>query len=95
MTDYVDGKAAWLAEGLPVEGEVGDRQRIAALAPPSDVAVPIDAVTVRPSEPIRDVVDRVRHDPPDTLFVTTARGRLVGTVDPTGLLDLARRDELP
>ena len=103
MTDYVDGKAAWFAAGLPAEGEVSDGQRIGALAVAAaggrerhwDEG---DPPTVRPGEPIRDVLGRLRDEgdaAPPTLFVTTPNGRLVGTVDTATLRALATADELP
>ena len=101
MTDYVDGKARWLAEGLRSEGRVGDHQRIGALSSGDErggnIPLPARAFAVRPGAPVREVVDRLRElrDLPEQLFVTTSRGRLVGTVDPRRLLSMARADELP
>jgi hypothetical protein len=104
VTDYADGKAAWLAEGLPSEGRVHDLERIGAFArAPSDddeaaLRGPGDPPTVRPNELARDVVDRLRDardDRPRTILVTTAKGRLLGTVDTADLLALARADALP
>ena len=86
MTDYVDGKAAWLAEGLPAVGRVRDDERIASLATPAadGTAIPPDGFAVRPDERIADVRTKVRglgDDAPSTVYVTTPRARLLGTVD--------------
>ena len=57
-----------------------------------------DPSTVRPGEPVRDVVDRLREQgegAPATLHVTTADGHLVGTVDTEQLRAMSRADELP
>lgn len=77
-----------MAEGLPAEGEVRDDERIGALAvdPGGDVALdePGDPMTVRPNELVRDVRAELRRrgdDAPDRVYVTTARGRLLGTVE--------------
>jgi hypothetical protein len=59
---------------------------------------PGDPPTVRPNELARDLVDRLRRQGdqrPERIYVTTAMGRLLGTVDTGGLLALARADELP
>jgi hypothetical protein len=87
VTDYVDGKAAWLAQGLPAEGRVADRDRVGAFAEPDPgVATTSDGVllipdgappTVRPNEVARELLRRNR-----TFHVTTARGRYLGTVKP-------------
>ena len=92
MTDYVDGKAAWLAEGLPAGGKVAADERVGSRVAPAAGAGPLDApgdpLTVRPSELVRDVRDRLRDlgdDAPDTVHVTTARGRLLGTIEAAAL----------
>ena len=92
MTDYVDGKAAWLAEGLPAEGDVGDDERIGSRVGrvPGDVLrEPGDPLTVRANELVRDVADRLRHGGEDVsgvVFVTTPKGRLLGSVEKAALL---------
>lgn len=68
---------------------------------PSDAAaqgVPIEAMTVRPGDPVRDVVRRLKDlgdHAPGRLWVTTARGRLLGVVDTAQLRAMARADDLP
>lgn len=104
MTDYAEGKAAWLAEGLPAVGRIDDGQRLGAVANPPTVAdelrflEPGEVPTVRPSVTAREAVDRLRRqgdDAPPVLYVTTARARLLGTVDTAELLARARTDDLP
>ena len=104
MSDYADGKAAWLAEGLPAEGRVDDGARIGALTRPptaddeAAMLAPGDPPTVRPNELARDVADGLRRqgdERPERLSVTTARGRLLCTIDTGALLARARADELP
>jgi CBS-domain-containing membrane protein len=111
VTDYVAGKAAWLAEGLSVEGAIDDARRIQAVAEPvdaidADIVTTADSVvlsasgdpappTVRAGTPVRDVVERLRNDDAPWLLVTTARGRLVGVVRRDRLLAMAETDELP
>ena len=97
MTDYVDGKAAWLAEGLPVEGTVRDDERVGSLVATSTststLTTPGDRYTVRPSELRQDVRRRLRalgEDAPDVVHVTTAKGRLLGTIEAATLLSTAR-----
>ena len=89
---------------MPTEGRVDDRERVGALVQPptaDDEAAlrePGDPATVRPNELARDVVQRLRQKgdhAPERLYVTTARGRLLGTVAVASLLALARADELP
>ena len=95
MIDYVDGKAAWLAEGLPAEGDVADDDRIGArITGPGGgergvLDAPGDPWTVRPNELVRDVRERLRargDDLPDLVHVTTAKGRLLGTIEKASLL---------
>ena len=53
---------------------------------------------MRPNEPVRDVVARLRRQKdraPATLYVTTAKARLLGTVETAALLAMAEADELP
>jgi hypothetical protein len=115
VTDYVAGKAAWLAAGLPVEGSLGERQRVGWLVTDggfgaSDVELvltsdglldavgdDLDPVTVRPSLPSRELLDRWRSGSlsADLVVVTTAAGHPVGALRRSTLLDLARRDQLP
>lgn len=120
MRDYVAGKAAWLAAGLPTEGELGDARRVGSfvtsgghgaddvelvltagglvdgLVDPA-VGVDLDPPTVRPSLPVRDLLDRFRSGDLDGPFVvvTTASGEPVGVVARDALLELARLDRLP
>jgi CBS domain-containing protein len=54
--DYVEGKADWLARGLPVEGERAGERRVGNLAR-RDVAI------CRLSERMRDVRSRVEGSP--------------------------------
>ncbi len=42
MFDLVGGRAAWIVEGLPTEGQIGDRRRIRDHVAPAP-SVPIDA----------------------------------------------------
>lgn len=86
--DYVDGKAAWLAEGLPAEGDVADDERMGSLVRAPASARVLDAAgdpcTVRPNELVRDVRARLRaqgDEAPNEVHVTTATGRLLGTID--------------
>jgi CBS domain-containing protein len=51
--DYVDGKADWLAAGLPTEGTNAER-------PSARDVARSDVPTCRPGEPFADVRDRVR-----------------------------------
>lgn len=51
--DYVDGKADWLAAGLPTEGTNAER-------PTARDVARRDVPTCRPDEPIREVRERVR-----------------------------------
>ena len=120
MSDYVAGKAAWMAAGLPTEGSQGDARRVGALAAASSVAadvelrltsgglldalvdpttgeVDLDPVTVRPSLPVRDLVDRWRKGDlhADHVVVTTAAGAPVGVLARQTVLDLAKHDRLP
>ena len=92
MTDYVEGKAAWLAEGLPAEGKVRPDERIGSRVTPSEGRKVLDAPgapwTVRPNELVRDVLDRVADDgdqAPEVVHVTTAKGLLLGTVEVAAL----------
>ena len=94
----MEGKAAWLAEGLPAEGDVDDRERIGAFVAGGDDEPAVldaggDPLTVRPNELIRDVRARLRDlgdDAPHEVHVTTARGRLLGTIETASLLTARR-----
>jgi CBS domain-containing protein len=71
VSDYVAGKADWLAHGLPREGETADAPR--AL----DLAVD-DAVTCRLEDRVRDVRTRVAASPYGFAFVVSADRVLLG-----------------
>ena len=67
------------------------------LVDPATGEVDLDPPTVRPSLPVRDLVDRWRKGDLDAdhVVVTTAAGAPVGVLARATLLDLAKRDQLP
>ncbi len=69
--DYVAGKADWFAAGLPREG------RLTSIPRTGDVARR-DDVTCRPTDPISDVIARVRAAGKETCIVTTDGGVVLG-----------------
>ncbi len=71
--DYVGGKAAWFAAGLPREGELTSILRAGDVARRDDV-------TCRPTDRIGDVIDRVRAASRETCIVTTDGGVILGRV---------------
>jgi CBS domain-containing protein len=69
--DYVPGKAAWMAAGLPVEGTVGDDQRVGSRARP-------DVPTCGLDEPVGQVAGRVGDWP--VAVVVEGEGIVLGVV---------------
>lgn len=71
MYDYVPGKAAWMAMGLPFEGERGPGTRAGAVA---DRGVPTCAL----EDQVGDVVDRLAGAP---LCVVVHEGVVMGLLE--------------
>ena len=71
--DYVAGKADWFAAGLPREGKLTSIPRAGDVARRDDV-------TCRPTDPISDVLDKIRAAGKETCIVTTEGGVILGRV---------------
>jgi CBS domain-containing protein len=69
--DYVNGKAEWLAYGLPTEGERAAEPRVGALARS-------DVVTCGPVETVGEVRERVEASPYGFALVVAEGGVLLG-----------------
>lgn len=78
MYDLIGGRATWTALGMPTEGQVGDRRRIAHHLRPARV-VPVDAV-VGDAPPSQGRM----HGLPDPLAVVDGAGVLLGSIDGVG-----------
>jgi CBS domain-containing protein len=83
--DYVDGKADWLAAGLPYEGTKAERPDAA------DVAR-ADVPTCRSDEPMRDVRERARSAGWDACVVANEERVVFGLLREA---QLGRGDEEP
>ena len=55
----------------------------------------LDPPTTRPDVTAEDLVERLQDEELAWVAITTAGGRFLGAVDGAGLMELARRDELP
>ncbi len=71
--DYVAGKADWFAAGLPRVGKLTSIPRAADVARRDDV-------TCRPTDPISDVIGKIRAAGKETCIVTTDGGVVLGRV---------------
>jgi Mg/Co/Ni transporter MgtE len=74
--DLIGGRASWTALGLPTEGSIGDRRRIAAYVQPAP-CVSVDATVAD----VRRISDGRRP-----VAVVDARGVLLGAVQPQAAL---------
>ena len=93
----VGALAASAAASSDVELRLTAGGLLDTLVDPSTGAVDLDPPTVRPSLPVRDLVDRWRNGELDAdhVVVTTAAGAPVGVLARATVLDLAKRDRLP
>jgi len=78
--DYTAGKVDWLARNLPIEGSDADRDTIGR-------HLRDDVVTVRITDPIGEVRDRVAHSAHRFALVTTEGGILLGRLRGSTLHD--------
>jgi Mg/Co/Ni transporter MgtE len=74
--DLIGGRASWTALGLPTEGSVGDRRRIAAYVRP--------AATVMIGATVADV-PRFDHGEAQPVAVTDETGVLLGALQPEAI----------
>ncbi len=73
MADYVDGKADWMAHGLPVEGEAGPFLTSALAEAP---------LTAAPGDRVDAVAARLRRAGVTAALVTSPEGLVLGRYEP-------------
>ena len=87
VSDYVPGKVAWLAEGLPAEGARRPEQRVGAVADPDVPLVPGDATVAEAAALVGDADIGVVVDA-DRVVLGVLRPETFGLPDSTPVADV-------